>query len=265
MSNIYEMARRGVPLKGCFTIIDCHCHMGYWHNFHVPKGSPEEMLASMDSLGIDMACLTHHSSIGPDYRYGNDKIREAIEKYPKRFVGYVTLNPNYPEDMKNEIGRCFSIRGFKGIKLHPASHGSPIDHKNYHPAYEAANQKHCPILIHVWGQNEVAIVDTLAYEYPEANFIMGHTGGEEKAMEYAVQVINRHDNVFADLTVSVVREGNVEWFVNEIGSHKTLFGSDMPFIDPRSALGRVALAQINEQEKIDILGGNMSRLLGIVE
>lgn len=262
MNYIYERARKGIPLEDVL-IIDCHCHMGYWHNFHVPHGSPEGMLSSMDTLGVDTACVTHHASIGPDYRYGNDMVIEAVRKYPGRFVGYITLNPNYPEDMKHEIDKCLAIPGMKGIKLHPALHGCPIDYKNYHAAYEAANEKRCPVLIHVWGQGDVATVGRLAGKYPGANFIMGHSGADVRAMEDAIDVVNKHDNVYGDLAISVVREGNVEWLVKEMGSKKVLYGSDMPFFDPRPAFGRVALAEISDEEKRDVFGRNMKGLLDL--
>ncbi|NJD01488.1 MAG: hypothetical protein FIA99_02540 [Ruminiclostridium sp.] len=189
MSNICKKAREGIPLEDVL-IIDCHCHMGYWYRFHVPQGTPEGMLASMDRLGIDMACVTHHSSIGPDYRFGNEQVIEAVKKYPDRFIGYITLNPNYPDDMKSEIERCLAVPGMKGIKLHPDCHGRPIEYKNYNAAYETANELHIPVLIHTWGENEVAAVDRLAAHYPGANFIMGHAGGDIRSMEDAVDIVN---------------------------------------------------------------------------
>lgn len=260
MSSIYERARMGLPLEDVL-IIDCHCHMGSWYNFHTPESSPQGMLTSMDALGVGIACVAHHSSIGPDYRYGNDMVQAAINAHPDRFMGYVTLNPNYPEDMKNEIDRCFAMKGMKGIKLHPDMHGCPIDYKNYHTAYEAADEKRCPVLIHVWGQAEVAAVGRLAGQYPGAGFIMGHSGADVRAMEDAIEIANACHNVYLDLAISVAREGNVEWLVKEAGAKKVLYASDMPFFDPRPAFGRVALAEISDEEKRDVFGLNMKRLL----
>jgi len=94
-----------------------------------------------------------------------------------------------------------------------------------------------------------------------AQFIMGHAGGEIRAMEDAVDVVNRHDNVYVDLAFSNPFEGNVEWFVKEMGSKKVLFGSDMPFYDPRPTFGRVAMSDISLEEKKDVFGLNMKKLL----
>lgn len=90
---------------------------------------------------------------------------------------------------------------------------------------------------------------------------MGHGGADTEALETAIDVVNRRNNVFIDLAISRVREGNVEWLVKEMGSDKILYGTDTPFFDPRPAFGRVAFAEINEQDKKNIFGLNMLNLL----
>lgn len=263
MSTIYERVRQGLPLDS-ELIIDCHCHMGRWFNFNVPEGTAEDMLAMMDTMGVDIACVTAHSSIGPDFKYGNDIVIDAVKKYPKRFIGYVTINPNYSEDeIRQELDRCFSVEGMRAIKVHPEMHGCPINYWRYDTTYQAADEMKCPVLIHVWGNEHVAQVASLAERYKHAIFIMGHAGAEMKAMEDAVAVVNKYDNVYVDLALSRAYEGNVEWLVSKIGSEKVLYGTDMPFMDPRPSFGRVAFAGITEQEKRNVFGLNMKRLLKI--
>jgi|LFRM01.2.fsa_nt_gb predicted TIM-barrel fold metal-dependent hydrolase len=255
-----DRVRKGLPLDD-ILIIDCHNHIGLWKAFNVPYSSAEDMLMGMDRLGIDKVCVAAHASIGPNYRYGNDIVIDAVERYPDRFLGYVTVNPNYPEDMENELKRCLAINGFIGIKLHPECHGSAVDNINYNAAFELANEEKLPILIHIWGGEDVKAVDRLSGMYPDARFIMGHAGGDVKAMGHALDVVNRRDNVYVDIVISRIYEGNIEWFVREAGSKRVLFGTDMPFLDPRPNFGRVAMADISDEEKKDIFGLNMKRLI----
>lgn len=262
MISIADKARKGEPLDN-IIIIDGHCHIGLCHNFHIPCSNAEGLICSMDAIGINIACISAMSSIGPDYRYGNEIVIDAVSKYPGRFIGYAVVNPNYEDDMEAELERCLSYSGIKAIKLHPGIHGCPADHKNYHKAYELANERHYTVLIHTWGRNDVSLVDKIASQYPDANFIMGHSGADILAMEDTIKIVNKRENVFSDLTISMVYEGNVEWFVGEMGSKKVLFGTDMPYFDPRPNFGRVALAQISDDEKKDILGLNMKKLLNI--
>lgn len=260
MSLIYDKAVRGLPLDDVL-IIDSHAHMGYCNNFFIAHCQAEGMLPHMDRLGISMAFVSHHAAVGPDFIYGNNEIMRITSQYPERFYGYITVNPNYPEGTTKELDRCLSEPGMKGIKIHAHFHSVSIDYKSYHPVYETANKKRLPVLIHVWGKTDVMLVDKLAGQYPEVRFIMGHSGGDVRAMEAAIDVVVKHRNVYGDLVVSRALEGNVEWLVREMGASKILFGTDMPFYDPAPTFGRIALSEISDDEKRNIFGLNIKRIL----
>lgn len=261
MMTMSEKAKRGIPLEDVL-IIDEHCHMGYSNSNYISGGgSPEALIAVMDNLGIDIACITHAISIGPDFKIGNDKVIEAMQLYPERFIGYCTINPFYPKEIPGELERCFEHQGMKVIKLHPEFHERTMAYKNYIPVYEFAAQKTCGVMVHTYSLEEIYNMDRLASEYPEVHFIMAHAGGEIPQVEKAIDVINNHPNIYADIAVSESREGNVEWLVREIGSKKLIFGTDMPYMDPRGTFARVAMAEISDEEKRDIFGLNMQRIL----
>lgn len=261
MDRIAEKVKKGLPLDDVL-IWDSHNHLGHFREFNVPGNTAEGMLESMNNLGIDKVFVTAHmAAIGPDFKSGNNQVINAIKKYPDRFMGYVTINPSYHNEIVDELDRCFAIEGMNGIKLHPDVHGCPIDYKNYDLVYEYANEYKLPVLIHVWGRGQVAIIDKLAAKYPEVRFLMGHGGAKAKAMEDAVEIMKKHKNVYADVAISSAPQGNVEWYVDEIGSEKILFGTDMPFYSPNFTLGRVALAEISEDDKRNILGINLRRIL----
>lgn len=260
MMTMLEMAKQGLPLKDVL-IIDEHCHMGASSWNYITDGSPEGVITAMDNLGIDIAVISHTAALAPDFEWGNDRIVEACNKYPDRFVGYCTINPLYPEDIRKELERCFGFECIKGIKLHPYTHERPMTYKNYLPVYEFAAERKCCVLVHTYTLTDIDGMDRFAAEYPEADFIMAHAGGEIPQVEAAIDVINRHKNIYADIAVSESREGNVEWLVREVGSKKILFGTDMPFMDPRGTFARTAMAEISEEEKRDILGLNMQKIL----
>lgn len=256
MKTIAELAKQGKPLEH-IKIIDAHAHMGDYNAFYIPDPSSEGMLKIMDRLGIDKACITPHTaSCGSDYQEGNNQVIETLKKYPDRFLGYCTINPNYPQEIQEEMKRCFDIRGFVGIKLHPFCHGVPIEYKGYIPVYEFAQENRLPILFHTSGKRDVEYISYLADTYPDANFIMGHAGFNIRAQECAMEEVKKHHNLYVDIAISFTYECNVEWMVESIGSEKILYGSDMPFFDPRPAVGRVALADLKEEEKQNIFYNN---------
>lgn len=176
-------------------------------------------------------------------------------------MGYVTVNPNYPEDLKHELDRCFAHKGFKGIKLHPDCHSRAIDYYGYEPVYEYADDKALPMLIHVWGAGQVAAIEHLSQEYPNIRFIMGHSGADPVGMKAAIDLINKRNNVYGDTAFSAAYQGNIEWLASEANTKRVLFGSDMPFYDPAFTFARIALAEISDDVKKDIFGANMERLL----
>jgi len=65
----------------------------------------------MDKFGLSKACVSHSIAITSDFRLGNRLVYEALEKYPDRFIGYAVLNPNYPEEIEEELEVCFKRCG----------------------------------------------------------------------------------------------------------------------------------------------------------
>lgn len=261
--DIFEKASKGLPLDDVL-IIDIHDHIGPYLQFNIPGNDAAGMISSMDNLEIDMAFITAHvAAVGPDYKLGNDIVMKAVTEHPERFIAYATLNPYYKDDIPGELKRCFAYKGFKGIKLHPGGHGTIIEDSAYDYVYEFADQNRLPILIHVWGKADVAAINRLCAKYPNAIFIMGHGGADSKAMEDAAKVISERENAYVDVAISFAPQGNIEWFVEKAGSKKILFGTDMPFYDPRHTFGRVAMACISDEDKRNIFGLNAKRILNI--
>ena len=57
--------------------------------------------------------------------------------------------------------------------------------------------------------------------------------------------------------------GVVEQLVNEAGADRVLYGSDIPVMDPRAQIGKIITAEISDEAKRQVLGGNARRLLGL--
>ena len=57
MMELSEKVKRGLPLDD-ILIIDCHCHLGLYRCFNTPGAFAEGMLENMDTLGIDIVCIS---------------------------------------------------------------------------------------------------------------------------------------------------------------------------------------------------------------
>jgi hypothetical protein len=246
-------------------VIDCHCHLGRYFNFNVPGHSPEDMIKAMDNSGIDISCISPHMSLTSDNVRGNRFMLDTVTRYPDRFVGFITYNPHYPEEMKILVPELFMNPGVGGVKIHQGTHKTTIKNPSYRFIYEFASEHRLPVLIHSWDLQTIMNIEEISAEYPEIKFITGHFGAIPANMEYAARVVRSRNNVFGDTTVSMMYEKNIEWLVEIAGEDKILFGTDTPFYDPRPNIGRILSADISEAAKEKILGRTMEAILGNVK
>jgi predicted TIM-barrel fold metal-dependent hydrolase len=257
---IAARVRRGLPLQGV-RVVDCHAHLGALAELHIADPGADGLVALMDRLGVESCCPSAHLAIGADYRWGNDLVAEAMAAHSGRILGYVVVNPNYPQDVLPEIERCFARAPFVGIKLHPEWHGYPPDGPNYEPALGYAHERGLAVLSHSWGP--ASHLERVSRRYPGASFIAAHVGAAwsgRTPLEH-LRVARERPNVYLDTVISVVWYGALERLVAEVGEGSVLFGTDMPFIDPGVALGRVAFAGLRDDARERILGGNMLEVL----
>jgi predicted TIM-barrel fold metal-dependent hydrolase len=78
-----------------------------------------------------------------------------------------------------------------------------------------------------------------------------------------VAVLKEHPNVWAELTLTPVTNGVIEWMVAQAGDDRILFGTDAPMRDPRPQFGWVVWADLPVESRGRILGANFKRLLSM--
>lgn len=269
-TRIHEQVNSGRPLSG-IRIIDAHAHLLPQRTPAVTflEGGPEGLLVSMDRLGIERACISVVGSGG-----NNDEVLDAVRRYPDRFVGFVLVNPRYPEEMIAELDRCFAAHDMvRGIgEIHPPSytHYYPVTGQNYRPLWEYAAKKGVPVLIHSGPSSEAAFcgpaeIAKVAAWYPSVPFIIGHCGAYDSwyMLEEAIEVTKKYENLFLEICAMARFYGVVEYLVKKVGADRILFGTDAPFHDWTAEVAHVACAKISDDAKEKIFGLNMAALLGI--
>jgi len=245
-------------------IWDCHGHLDPVRYHYIPGGGDAaSLVAFMDRIGVRAACISHHLVVTGDLHEGNRLACEAASRYPGRLYVYLGYNPNYPAEYGiADLDRYAAHPSVVGIKFHTTTHIANPDDPRYRPAFEYARDKGLMILSHTWGTRDIAGVARMVREFPTVPFIMGHSGGYEFAAIYeALRVSRENENAYLDLCLSGMFDGEVELFVKEAGPGKVLFGSDIPFMDPRGNIGRVAFARVSDADKERILGANLRALL----
>jgi len=257
----YEQARIIMERAGLgeTPIIDVHCHIGGYGRHVIPDGGSARLLVGMmDRLGISVSLNSHLAALTGEAFIGNRLIAEACAQYPGRIYGYLVYNPNTPqEEIAEEVESLIGHPGIVGLKFHSTLHRAHPDNKMYAPAYELAMRHKLPILMHIWGAEDVNALDAVCGEYPEITVIAGHAGGSEWSdVAAACEVAKRRKNLYLEPCVSVVREGQIEYMIEKCSADKIVYGSDASFFCPIAGYGRLLFARIQREDKRKILFQN---------
>jgi len=262
--SVVARADKGEPLAD-FIVIDAHTHI--LHGGARGAG-PTTMLGGDAAglvrknrlMGVDKCCISSWLGIFGDAALGNEVVLDAIKKYPDQFIGYVTYDPNYDPDPQPTIERWHEQERFPGLKPYWPRTQVPYDSPAYAPWFKYANEHRLFALLHPSSgfDNEVP---NLCERYPEMSFLLAHTGGSFASARRHISLAKKCPNVFLEITLTPVTLGVIEFMVGEIGAERVLFGTDAPMRDPRPQFGWVTYAEIPEEAKRLILGGNMQAIL----
>ena len=254
-------------------IIDCHVHLRGDYGSAQDAGDIQVKYA--DRLGIDRMCL----SLG-NFRTGifdeecapaefmirhNDDVWRVCERHPERFIPFCYLNPCYLSDSLQEIERCIVNGPFRGIKL-----GLDMfcDQPNLDVLASRAAELSVPVLQHTWikttgnfpHESEPWRLADLAERHGETTFMMAHSGGN---WEKGLKTIIDQANIVTDICGGDPEIGEAEMAVRLVGVERVVYGSDAPGRSYASQIAEVLGADLTEDEKAAILGGNMRRVLGL--
>jgi hypothetical protein len=251
-----QQALAGAPLTEA-VVIDAHAHLGDDPGFPFVDSSPAAMVATMDRIGVAVACVSSIPAIYGQAARGNTELLAALDQFPDRLFGYAVVDIGYPERTEAELERC-RAGGMRGVKVHSVS-GLPYNHDNYVPVYDFAQAHRLPLLAHTWSADELDQLEPQFSRCPDVNFVLGHSGAAVR--EHYVRLGHEYPNVFLELCFSVCPRGLVEYFVGEGLASKLLWGSDCIFMSMEQQIGRVIFAQISEADKRLILGETAARVV----
>lgn len=232
-------------------IIDSHNHMGKRKGVDFPA---ESMIEWMDKAGVDACLVTSQVEA-----INNDYIAEMQLKFENRIFGYAVVNP-WDYIAEEELERCFRDLNLYGLKLNPLRHGFALDrHSIVDPLFEICERYDKPILVH--GQSDMFNMPgkfaEMAETFPNVKIILAHIG-EPDAIDAAIRVVNRRENVYVD--TAGIQLSTLKRAVNEIDPNKILMGTDAPWGDFNLSIELVEKATEDEEIRQKILGKNAARL-----
>jgi uncharacterized protein len=259
--SLQERFFENAILDDC-PVYDLHGHMGALQGACLPRCTPEAMIAAMDRAGVRLTVFCHHDALMVP-GIGNSINVTNARRYPERFRAYCAINPNYGEEVERDVAQFGQLRDvFVGFKFLADYHQVAITDSRGEAAWQKADADGLLVLLHTWGgsaYNGPELVRQCAQRYPGAQILMGHSC--HGAWDEATAIARDFPNVYLELTAVLDDRGAVEQFVRGAGSHKIIFGTDMPWFNHHYYIGALLGADISDEDRRNILYRNAERLL----
>ncbi len=244
-------------------IYDLHGHMGPCYGLHINRETAAEADAVLKRAGVRLLVFCHHAALwAPDI--GNAANIKAVRAFPDRLRAYCGINPNYPDQVQKDVA-AFDRHAdvYVGFKLLADYHGIPITDPRNEPAWQLAEARALPVLLHTWGNSVNSghkVVRQVAERYRRAKILLGHSC--HGCWGDAFQLVKDFPNVYLELCAVMDERGVLERFVDELGSERIVFGTDYPWFSHHYYIGAVLGSGISDDDCRNIFYRNAKRILG---
>ena len=229
----------------------------------------EELLKRMDKAHVDKALAWLQPPYMREISNSNRYVYESMKSHPDRILGFGWADPNLGvEKARDEVRRCIYEYGLFGVKLNGAQNSFYIDDPNLaFPVIEEVAKTGKILAFHVgadaFEHTHPFRVGKIAKMYPEMTILMVHMGGVGHAdiSDAAIEIAQSYPNLV--LIGSAVKTIRILKAIKALGASRVCFGSDTPFelMDVEVAKYEAILrGRVNDEEKKDIMGGNILRL-----
>ena len=178
--------------------------------------SPEQRIADMNSLGVDVHVLSTNAYF---YNYdkdadivtkmsieANDHVSQLTKDYPTRFAGLANLPMQDVKASVSELERSMTQLGLKGAMIGDHVNGKTYDDPEFLPLWKAAEELGAVIMIHQGG---ATIVNERSTKYHLPNTI-GNLA--DRAVTFAAFVFGGVMDKYPDLKVCLTHGGGYVCF-----------------------------------------------------
>ena len=278
-------------------IVDTHVHLfpsrevgrrvleGVREEFGTPyycTGSPEELAETMKRSGISYAVVMNQAAAkkeAMDWLLSGNFFVCAYSRKKPGLIPAIGLDKGMKRDPAMEIDHKLKW-GARAVKLHPVAQEFYANDRAMWPIYRKCEQERLPIIFHCGKMMTEGLPDyahpDLFYEileaFPKLRVILAHMGGGfwQEAIKLAKGF---PDNVYFDTAIAIsaapipdflrLSDEQAIEMIREIGVRRVMFGSDFPWINPGADIARIKRLDLNEQEKLMILGDNARAFFNI--
>lgn len=241
-----------------------------------PGISVEDYLRKMDAAGIERSLLIAVRAgdlrVRGSFEVPYEMVAEICALHPDRFSGLAGIDQTRGMQGLRDLERAVRDYGFVGAHWYPHWFACPPDAPQIYPYYAKCCELDVPIMMQV-GHNLVysrdrrlpsvarpILLDQVAIDFPELVLIGIHIG-----IPWTDEMISmcwKHANVYTAGDAYAPRHWPSQYvhYANTYGSHKVLFGTDFPVIDPIRAVREVEELGLRPQAHAALMRENALRL-----
>ena len=239
--------------------IDVHCHIGTTITYDPAVGQTTgRCLARMAATGV-VSAVVGPTAVGSsqvrgvlDTKDQNGIIVRACRQFPDRFpIGLALIELRHGQVGVDALEETLVEGGLKGIMWHPS--GMTFERQLY-PFLEVASLGGGLCLLH----ESAARTAAYAQRFPNLVFIVHAGVGEE------FELCKPLDNVWFEIVqrpIGSKSDWDLPQLINELGSERILFGTDLPYYDYRILQAQLESADIDETTRDRIAFHNAVTLI----
>jgi len=261
-------------------IIDVHTHVypqkiaekavcatgGFYGVGHEQSGLTEDLLACMETAGIDVSLIhsvaTTPKQVGPI----NEFLAETANTSNGRLIGLGTLHPDSPDQAADV--RHLANLGLRGVKLHPEIQGFAVDDFRGLRICELCEEAELPLLLHTGDRrydcsNPNRLIPMLR-QFPRLKVIGAHLGGWS-IYEAAADQIAGLPNLWFDCSSTFywLDPQIAKRLIRRLGIERVMFGSDYPMWTPETELQTLLDLGFTDGELESILSNTAKSVFGL--
>jgi uncharacterized protein len=253
------------------VIFDANAFVGKWPYWPTPRSTAREVVEELRVLAIDRAAVCSTRSIFVNWEDGNCETEAAARSFSEELIPFACLGTQELSHAWRPSGYGFeryAARGFRGIRLYP-------QHHSYHLLFESfvdeiledAVARRSPVVLPLrvlmnWGVASLdpALMHAIVMRHPRVMWILAGVNYLHE-LQMAIALMRQYTTVHIE-TSCMMGYAAIEKTVQRCGHAQVLFGSGLPLQHGSAGLSKIMHAEISQEARDAILGGNLHRLIG---
>ncbi|MCD6333726.1 MAG: amidohydrolase family protein [Candidatus Latescibacteria bacterium] len=249
-------------------MFDCNVCLGLPCTPSVPPDAyiekAEDLLDRMAFCGINQALVRHIAMEEESPVVGNQLLIREIASFDRLEPSWAILPPQTGElGTPDELVARMKTDGVRALWAFPSKHHYLLTGTTFGGLFEILIQRRIPLFVSAKersnGIEGFAMIEALLRDFPKLVLVATDHGcwGEDRLFR---PLIERYEHFYID-TSRYELAGGIRDFCDRYGPHRMLFGTGFPEIPMGGAFLTLLHAEISDQAKAAVFGGNLQRLL----